>query len=457
MAILESKRNQTRAGALFEFTQGIEVDARLAKQEVRVQIAWARALAGLKILTQEEFKQVESTLSEALTLMEAGKFQWRVEDEDIHMNLERFVTERAGILGKKMHVGRSRNDLIATTLRLFARDTVEELSAEVKDLILALCERAEKDADVIVPGLTHLQHGQPIRHGHTLAGHGWAFSRDLKRLRAAQNEAMGVMPQGSAALSGTTLPVDLNIVARELGFGSPPVNSYDSVGDRDFILEALNALAISAVHLSRLAEDCVIWSSTAVGLVRLPSAWSTGSSIMPNKRNPDVPELVRAKAAHIIAASTNAQTLMKGVPTSYGSDLHELKSVFMRAVDEFAACLSVLPEFVRGLEPNRVRARELLKKGHILATEIADQLTAQGVPFREAYAQVAALVETAENQGVQLEDLSESDWSPIVPGLSAKFMPELTPEYAVERRTNCGGSSMARTLEGILALRKILG
>lgn len=454
MAILSTNTKRSSCRKLFEFTQGIGVDSRLCTQEVQVQKAWARGLGKLGILSSGEQKDVERILDEAWAQMENGRFEWKVEDEDIHMNLERYVTERAGALGKKMHFGRSRNDLIATTLRLFARDSLSWVEEGLLELVDALTERAEKDKDVLVPGLTHVQHGQPIRHGHVLAAHGWAFFRDLERLRQAKTGAMATLPLGAAALSGTTLDIDLSAIALELGFVSPSFNSYDSVGDRDFILEALNVFSLFGVHLSRLAEDCILWSSTAMGLVKLPAEWSTGSSIMPNKRNPDVPELTRAKAAHLIAAATNAHVLMKAVPTSYGSDLHELKSVYIRAIDECLACLSVLPSFIRGLEPNQKIASALLDRGHLLATEIADELVRAGLPFREAYGRVALLVEVAEQSGIQLQAIPEAKRKELISELSQAFFLGLTPEFAVERRTNQGGTSLKRTQEGIAELKR---
>jgi argininosuccinate lyase len=456
MGILTSRRNSGRASALFEFTQGIDVDCRLAAQEIRVQKAWSEALGKIGVLSADEVSRIHAALAEALTLMEAGDFAWEVQDEDIHMNLERFVTEKAGTLGKKMHIGRSRNDLIATTLRLYVHDTLGAVMTQLTRLVESLLERASKDIDVLVPGLTHVQHGQPIRQGHALAAHAWAFYRDLQRLSIARERSIESMPLGAAALSGTTLAMDFEELARKLGFTQPCLNSYDSVGDRDFVIEALSAFAAFAVHLSRLSEDCILWSSTSVGLIKLPKAWSTGSSIMPNKRNPDVPELARGKSAHLIAAATNGLALMKAVPTSYGSDLHELKGVYMRALDEASHCLSIFPDFVAGLEPDAKRAEELLAKGHILATEIADELTRSGLPFREAYAQVASLVERAEALGCQVERLPETEWKKVAPSLSTEFIARLSPKAAVEKRTAPGGTSLARANEGIDELRSRL-
>jgi argininosuccinate lyase len=454
MAILTSSVNSKRESALFEFTQGIEVDRRLAQQEIAVQRAWARGLVTLRSLTEQDFVQIEQALATAWELMQTDQFDWRVEDEDVHMNLERFVTDKIGVLGKKMHSGRSRNDLIATTLRLFVKDAVDEVASGVKELGKALVNRAEHTQDILVPGLTHVQNGQPIRFGHVLAGHAWALTRDLDRLKNAGKTATATMPLGSAALAGTALAIDLNRIAKELGFDAPSFNSYDSVGDRDFMVETIDALASLGVHMSRLAEDCILWASSPFSLAKLPLDWSTGSSIMPNKRNPDVPELVRGKSAHLMACATNAHTLLKAMPTSYGSDLHELKSVLLRSIDQTNACLNAFPPFIKGLEIDAKRAKELLQKGHILATEIADELTREGTAFREAYKQVALLVGKAEEKGCQVHELSASDFKAISPGLNEKFMSELTFESAVERRQQSGGTSKKAFKAGVAALKE---
>jgi len=441
MSVLKSGRNQSSYKELYEFTQGIDVDARLAKQEIAVQIAWARALVKIAVIEENEFRTAEKILRKALNEILTGRFEWRVEDEDIHMNLERYVTAEAGDIGKKIHLGRSRNDLIATTLRLFVADALIEIQSAVKQLIRDLCARAEKDIEILVPGLTHVQHGQPIRYSHSLIAHGIALSRDLTRLVSALGLAKKSMPLGAAALGGTPLAIDLSSIAKELGFQNASENSYDSVGDRDFILEALNAISIVAVHLSRLSEDFIYASSTAVGLLKLPKDWSTGSSIMPNKRNPDVPELVRAKSAHMIGAATDGHALMKAVGMSYGSDLHELKTVFMRSFDECLSSVKILSPFIKNLEVDRKRAEELLNKGHILATEVADALVAAGLPFREAYKKVAVMVEEADSKGLQIHQLSIAGLSPP------------TFESAVEKRKNSGGTAKSRVLQSIEDLK----
>ena len=440
MGILGNDRNPHQKVELFQFTQGIEVDKRLYQQEIRVQTEWARGLMDLGILTASEFKNIDESLAKAATLIESGKFEWKVTDEDIHMNLERFITEQHGDLGKKMHLGRSRNDLIATTLKLYVSDSLDKLSHRVSTLISALVTLAERDLDVLVPGMTHVQHGQPIRLAQFYLAHAVALSRDESEFERLAEQSLYEMPLGAGALSGTPLKLDLEKIAEHLGFHSPALNSYDQVGSRDEIVRAMAAFSLTAIHLSRLAEDIIYYSSTAVGLFKLPKDYSTGSSMMPNKRNPDVAELTRAKMAHVMSAHNEACMLMKALPTAYASDLHELKSVYMRAEDELASVLEILPLFLDGLKVNESRAKELLGLGHILATEMADELTLnQKKAFRDAYTQVAGAVELAESKGVQLHELAQSKNDPFT--------------VAVERRTQSGGTSREQCLRQITLLK----
>lgn len=459
MAVLQSKLNMTQPDALFAFTHGIPQDRRLAVQEVAVQRAWLHGLASLPgMFTKKDVKAIEATLAEALADIQADRFVWNIRDEDIHMHLERFVTERCGELGKKMHAGRSRNDLIATTLRLYVRDSLLRVHDGLQPLLAALAEQAERQIDLIIPGATHLQHGQPVRLSHVLLGHAEAFQRDGARLQTAAKAAVAVMPLGAAALAGTPLPIDLAAIAKELGFAAVPRNSYDAVGDRDFMLEALSALALLGTHLSRLAEDCVYWSATPVGLLKLPTAWSTGSSIMPNKRNPDVAELTRGRGAHLIGALTDGLALVRTVPTSYGSDLHEMKKVLMYSLDETMACLAVWPPFVQALCFDSERAAALCQQGHILATEIADALVAHGAAFRDAYRAVAMLVETAEAQQLQVHELPLEIANQILraQNLTGRNDFAFDVQRAVERRNQPGGTAKKQVKAAIVALRRAM-
>lgn len=435
MKILNSSPSDN-GNLLYEFTQGIDVDARLYKQEIRVQKAWAKALASAGFLTLEDVSQIAACLDQAQTLMDDGKFEWRILDEDIHMNLERYMTENIGDLGKKIHLGRSRNDLIATTLRHFVRDQItdiETLTTEMKSAIKAKCGEW---LDILVPGMTHLQFGQPIRLGHAFAAHGYALKRDMRRLDFNKSECMEYSPLGSAAFAGTHVNIDLAGVAKDLEFKNPPLNSYDSVGDRDFILSTLNSFSLLATHLSRYSEDVMYWSSTGIGVLQLPKDWSTGSSIMPNKRNPDVPELVRARMSRVISASTSGMTLVRSVVPSYGSDLHELKRTFLMAFDELKSCLTILAPFTAGLNCDHARAQAMLGSGHILATDIANSI-AKTSTFREAYQKLSEMVQTANERQVQVHELFKDTPHAV------------TFEQSVENRNQNGGTSRVRAKASI--------
>lgn len=428
---------------LFHFTQGLDVDHRLYKQEIAVQKAWARALVGCSVLTKEETTQLENTLDKAQTLIEAEDFHWQVEDEDIHMNLERFLTSELGELGKKIHIGRSRNDLIATTLRLFVQAELKQMEQFTEQLISAIYEQSSKWMENIIPGMTHLQFGQPIRFGHTFAAHGFALKRDLLRLKAAQEQCLLYMPLGAAAFAGTHLQMDLTNLAKDLNFQRPLDNSYDAVSDRDYILESLNTYAIMAMHISRFCEDVMYWSSSAVQVLKLPYDWSTGSSIMPNKRNPDVPELSRGKMARVISAANEGLILTRSVTPSYGSDLHELKRTFLTANDELRRCLIILKPFTLGLEVHSKNVEQLLKKGHILATDIANELTKEK-PFRQAYQDVAKAVAQANQEDLQVEEIYKQ---------RGEFS-QLNPTSSVEARRNIGGTSLNSAKQSLEALKK---
>jgi len=453
MAILTANYKTQKATPLFTFTNGIAEDKYLASNEIKVQSAWARALGRAHYLTETEVSQLLESFAQALLLLKEDKFPWHIEDEDVHMNLERFVTEKLGDLGKKMHLGRSRNDLIATTLRLFCVQCIDEISVKIKVLSNALCTRSSKDIEIIIPGLTHLQNGQPVRYAHTLMSYAVAFHRDLQKLQFAKSICLQTMPLGSAALAGTTLDINLNDIATELGFENPSLNSYDSVGDRDFMISTLEGFSSTALHLSRLSEDIIIWSSSNIALLNLPTSLSTGSSIMPNKRNPDVAELTRGKSAHIINAVANAQLLLKGLPSCYNSDLHELKKVFIHSFQELTKILDIFPHFIQGLEINKEKALELLNKGHLLATEFANELVDQGVPFREAYKQVAQLVDYAQKKTLQIHEIHWQTVQSFAPKISQKFIQKLNFSCAVEMRNNCGGTAREMVLKTIEQLK----
>ena len=438
--VLGNQLNDSHNHQLYTFTNGIDVDARLAKQEVTVQKAWLTALLNASYLTNDQFDQLAPVLDQALQQMQSGAFPWRESDEDIHMNLERFITEQVGELGKTIHHGRSRNDLIATTLRLFVANSMVELQQDAQCLIEAVCNKATETLDLIVPGMTHLQNGQPVRLAHLISSYGHALRDDMTRFETARRASLNTMPLGSAAFAGTTLQIDLQQLARELGFEHPAANSFYAVGDRGFILDALHAIAMTGVHLAKIAEDLIYWSSSNIGLITLPKDWSTGSSIMPNKRNPDVLELIRAKASRLVARDGEGKNIVKGFGNSYGSDLHELKKTLLSALDEVIPCLKLLTHMLGESSFKAEVAAAMLERGHILATDYANAQVEQGTSFRDAYSQVADLVETADKEGCQFQELL-TDSRP------------LTFEDSVEQRRLPGGTARQRVMEAIDALR----
>ncbi len=403
MKVLNTDINTADNLSLFEFTQGLDVDRFLYRQEIRVQKAWAQALQQANVLTSVETQSLIQTLEKAQALIESGGFEWKISDEDIHMNLERFLTEQLGELGKKIHTGRSRNDLIASTLRLYVHDEIQSLGPLLYHFILAIQEKSKQWIDVLTPGMTHMQFGQPLRFGHLFSSHGFAIKRDLNRLAQNKKECLEALPLGAAAFAGTHLQVDLMTLAKNLSFSHPLQHSYDAVSDRDYMLSTLQSYALLAMHLSRYCEDVLFWSSSGIKVLKLPYDWSTGSSIMPNKRNPDVPELVRAKMARVMTAAQEGLTLMRSVTPSYGSDIHELKRTFINATTELKKCLLVLQPFTLGLSIDEKSAAALLNKGHILATDVANHLAATST-FREAYVTVASAIQQADQHGLQIHE-----------------------------------------------------
>lgn len=454
MSVLTTKRQPSKSELLASFTNGVKPDSELYKQEIAVQKAWAQGLTSIGILDSNELTLIQDALLNAFNLMEASQFDWREEDEDIHMNLERFVNEKTQGLGKKMHAGRSRNDLIATTLKLNVADSCDEVIELLTGLIDSMVNLADKNLDVIIPGMTHLQNGQPVRWSHALLAHAWSFKRDINKFKTTKTNALATMPLGSAALGGTTLNIDLTTMSKTLGFAAPSMNSYDSVGERDSIVDFLQAAAHFGVHLSRLCEDIIYWSSAPVGLVELSPQWSTGSSIMPNKRNPDVAELARAKSSLWMGDANGVMTLIKGLPTCYASDLHESKIPYLSVVKDVKLTLSVFTPFLAELKVNKEQAKVMLNKGHILATEFANHLVEQGVPFREAYSAVAALVELAESKKQQIHELSFKEIQALAPQMSEAFCSKLSFESTVELRNFAGGTALSEVKNQIKKLRQ---
>jgi argininosuccinate lyase len=416
----------------------IPFDIRLAPHDVRGSIAHARMLGEQGIVSDEESTTLVSGLEAVLREVEAGELAWDLSDEDVHTAVERRLRELVGDVALKLHTGRSRNDQVALDLHLFVRDTAEQIRAGVLAAMHALVGVAETDGDLPLPGYTHLQRAQPILLSHHLLAHFEALRRDLRRFDAAR-EAANVSPLGAAALAGTPHPVDPSFTAAELGM-EPFTNSLDAVSERDFVLDLLYACAVLGVHLSRLGEEWVLWTSAEFAFATLGDAYSSGSSIMPQKKNPDAYELMRGKAGRLIGDLNGVMITLKGLPLGYSKDLQEDKEPLFDAVDSVLAMLAVLPEMLRTARFDGGRMAEAAG-GFALATELADFLAAKGIPFREAHHAVGRLVGRCLELGVSLEDVPQDELAAAHPALSEVPGGLLTPRGSVQDKVSAGSTS----------------
>ena len=441
------------AEAFERLNASIPFDVRLAPYDIRGSIAHAKMLGGQGIVSTEESAELVRGLEAVLREVEAGEFSWTLSDEDVHTAVERRLREVVGDVALKLHTGRSRNDQVALDLHLFVRDAAEGIREDVLAAMRALVEVAEGNRDVVLPGYTHLQRAQPILLSHHRLAHFWTFIRDLGRLEAAR-EAANRSPLGAAALGGTPHPIDPALTARELGM-RPPVNSLDAVSDRDFALDLLYACAVLGVHLSRMGEEWVLWTSAEFGFATLDDAYSSGSSIMPQKKNPDAYELMRGKAGRLIGNLNALLVTLKGLPMGYSKDLQEDKEPLFDAVDAVTLMLAVLPEMLRTarFEGDRMRSAA---GGFALATELADFLAARVVPFRDAHHAVGRLVRRCEETGVSLEGVPDDELVAAHPALAEFPRRLLTPEGSVSNKKS-GGSTSPGSVEGQLReARRIL-
>ena len=442
------------AEAFERLNASIPFDIRLAPYDIQGSIAHARMLGERGIITVKEVEDLVRGLRSVLEEVWSGRFSWALSDEDVHTAVERRLRELVGDVALKLHTGRSRNDQVALDLHLFVRDAAERIRAALLAAMRALVEVAEGYKDSVLPGYTHLQRAQPILLSHQLLAHFWAFERDLKRLEAAGGAA-NVSPLGAAALGGTPHPVDPTLTAETLGM-EPLVNSLDAVSERDFALDLLYACTVLGVHLSRLGEEWVLWSSSEFGFVRLDDAYSSGSSIMPQKKNPDAYELMRGKVGRLIGNLNALLVTLKGLPPGYSKDLQEDKEPLFDSVDSVLAMLAVLPEMLRTASIDGARMKAAAG-GFALATELADYLAAQGVPFREAHRAVGQLVRRCEELGVTLEEVPAEELNAAHPILADLPRNLLTPEGSVANKTSTGSTSPASVEEQLERARKVLG
>jgi argininosuccinate lyase len=433
------------------FTTSYPVDSRLYAYDIAGSMAHCRMLARRRIIAARDAQRILAGLRAIKRELDRGTFRVQPGDEDIHMAIERRLIERIGRVGGKLHTARSRNDQVVLDLRLYARDAITSIRSELAALQRALGKLARRHASAIMPGYTHLQAAQPILFAHHLLAYVEMLARDDARLADCRIRT-DVLPLGSGALAGTTFPIDRAFVARQLGFRAISENSLDAVGDRDFAAELLAALAILGMHLSRLADEIVLWSSQQFGFVELPDEFATGSSIMPQKKNPDIAELIRGKSGRLYGNLMALLTILKGLPLAYNRDLQEDKAPLFDSVDTIRASLAVLTALVPRLHVRTDRMRAAATLGHTLATELADYLATKGVPFRQAHGVVGRIVRAAIAANRRLEDFSLAELRRFSPTFGPDVRRWLTPEAAVKRRRAIGGTAPANVERRLKAL-----
>ena len=440
---------QGPAEAFAAINPSIDVDQRLYAQDIAGSIAHSSMLKSVGILTATECADIHRGLAQVLAEIESGSFVFSRALEDIHMNIESRLREIIGDAAGKLHTARSRNDQVATDLRLYARDVAQHFDSALRQLQAALIAKAEANIDTVMPGFTHLQPAQPINFAHHLLAYVEMFARDRSRLRDAA-QRMNESPLGAAALAGTTYPIDRDMTAQTLGFARPMRNSLDAVSARDYVLELLSGFAIISTHLSRLAEEIIFWSSPLVGFIKLSDAFTSGSSIMPQKRNPDAAELVRGKTGGIIGSLVALLTTIKALPLAYNKDMQEDKRPFFLAVDETLLCIQAMTGMIADMRAQPEAMRAACSRGFLNATDLADWLVQHAnVAFRDAHHLTGQLVQLAENKQCGLEDLSLAEMQQVQPSITTDIYAAITIDACIARRTSFGGTAPVRVREAI--------
>jgi argininosuccinate lyase len=437
------------------FTASVTFDKRLASVDIQGSLAHARMLAAQKIITKPDLAAIERGMATITKEVESGRFEWSLDAEDVHLNIEKRLTALVGDAGKRLHTGRSRNDQVATDVRLYLRGEIDAIRAGLARLQSALLDSAHKHAGVVMPGFTHLQVAQPVTFGHHLMAYFEMFERDRERMADCRRR-VNRLPLGAAALAGTTFPIDRARVAKELGFEAICENSLDAVSDRDFAIEFTAAASLVLVHLSRFSEELILWMSQRYRFITIPDRFCTGSSIMPQKKNPDVPELVRGKAGRVFGHLVGLLTLMKGQPLAYNKDNQEDKEPLFDTIDTLRDCLTVFADLVAGIRPVPGRMRAAALEGFATATDLADYLVGKGVAFRDAHEIVALAVREAESKGCDLSDLPLKDLQRFSRAIGADVSAWLTLEGSVARRSHPGGTAPAQVLRAVARGRKRL-
>ena len=430
-------------GLVDDFHSSISFDQRLAEQDITGSIAHATMLGEQGIIPQADADKIVEGLRGILADVKAGKVHWMVDAEDIHMNVEALLTERIGEAGKRLHTGRSRNDQVALDIRLTLRDYSHTLQAYIVELIKVICKKAGENTTAVMPGYTHLQRAQPITFGHALMAYASMLLRDLQRFEDATARMDAQCPLGSGALAGTTYPLDRQFTAEKLGFAAPCANSLDGVSDRDFCIELANAISICMMHLSRLSEEIILWCSWEFKFIELDDAFTTGSSIMPQKKNPDVTELIRGKTGRVYGDLNTLLVMMKGIPLAYNKDMQEDKEAIFDAVDTLELCLKTVTPMLDTMKTIPANMRRAAAKGFINATDCADYLTKKGMPFRDAYKLTGCMVSDCIAKDKTLEELTLDEFK----GYSALFENDIYDAIDLvkccEGRTSYGGPSEA--------------
>ena len=434
------------------FTASVGVDQRLYHHDITASIAHARMLGQVAVLTTAEAETIIKGLEDIESEISAGTFVWSDKLEDVHMNIEAALTERIGEVGKKLHTARSRNDQVATDMRLFVRDRIDHHIQGLRSLQSVLVDIAEREADTLMPGFTHMQPAQPVTFGHHLLAWTEMLERDCQRFVDCRRR-VNISPLGSAALAGTGFPIDRAAAAVELGFEGVSENSLDAVSDRDFVMEFISVAAVLMIHLSRIAEELVLWASAQFGFIDLGDAFCTGSSIMPQKRNPDVAELIRGKSARVSGALMSVLMLMKSQPLAYNRDNQEDKIPIFDATDTASICVEVLGRMLAQMTPNREAMRDAALKGYTTATDLADYLVRKQVPFRDAHAVVRRVVHHALEHETPLTDFDLATFQQFCPNIGDDVFAVLGLQGSVDSRSHVGGTAPAQVRAAVQRAR----
>ena len=447
--------NEPVAELVKKYTASVGFDYRLAEFDIQGSLAHAQMLGAQKIISLEDVKVIEAGLAEILLEIQAGQFEWLLDLEDVHLNIEKRLTDKIGDAGKRLHTGRSRNDQVATDVRLWLRATTDQVIAALKKLQLSLLDLADAHFDTVMPGFTHLQVAQPVTFGHHLMAYVEMLSRDGQRFTDCRRR-INHLPLGAAALAGTSYPIDRELVAKKLGFDGVCENSLDAVSDRDFAIEFTFAASLVMTHLSRLSEELILWSSPRFAFVDIADRFCTGSSIMPQKKNPDVPELVRGKTGRVYGHLTALLTLMKGQPLAYNKDNQEDKEPLFDTADTLLVTLEIYADMMRGIAVNKENMRQAASEGYATATDLADYLAKKGMPFRDAHEVVALAVRYAVDKKVELSDLPLATLQQFAPEISDDVYAVLTLEGSLNSRNHIGGTAPAQVKAAISRARAAL-